>query len=281
MNKAFDLINRRISVRSYSDRAVDKNLRDELIRMCANPGRGPFGASVRFNLLDMDPLGKAELKLLGTYGVIKGARLYILAAVEDGPGALDDTGYLLEKIILRATAAGLGTCWLAGTFKRAAFASRMNLSPGEMLPAITPAGYPANQISATDSLMRFSARSSKRKPREELFFAGDGSTPLTVKDMGGYRDALEAVRLGPSASNKQPWRIIMPEPGIFTLYLKENIIYNRIMGKIRIQRLDMGIAMCHFELVAHDQGLSGAWRTDLPAKSLPGLTHIATWSSGV
>jgi nitroreductase len=278
MNKAFDLVNRRVSVRSYSDRTVEKPLRDELNKLCANPGRGPFGASVRFSLLDMDPLGKAELKALGTYGVIKGARLYILAAVEESPGALDDTGYLLEKIILRATAAGLGTCWLAGTFKRAAFASRMELAPGEMLPAITPVGYPANQISATDSLMRFSARSSKRKPREELFFAADGSTPLNVEAMGAYRDALEAVRLGPSASNRQPWRIVMPEPGIFTLYLKENIIYNRILGKLRIQRLDMGIAMCHFELVAHDQGLPGGWFTDLPAKQLPGLTPVATWS---
>ncbi len=279
MNKELDVISRRISVRSYSDRAVEESLRDELDKICSNLGHGPFGAAVRFKILDMNPLEKADLKTLGTYGVIKGARLYILAAVEEGPGALDDTGYLLEKIILRATAAGLGTCWLGGTFRRAAFASRMNLAPEEMLPAITPVGYPANQISATDSMMRFSARSSKRKPWEELFFAGDGQTPLSRKNIGDYRDALEAVRLGPSASNRQPWRIVMPEPGTFNLYLKENKIYNRILGKIRIQRLDMGIAMCHFELVAHDNGLPGRWLTDLPAKQMPGLTYVATWIS--
>ncbi len=277
MYNALDVINRRISVRSYSDKELEESLRDELDKICSNPGLGPFGVSVRFKILDMEPLGKAELKSLGTYGVIKGASLYILAAVKEGPGALDDTGYLLEKIILTATAADLGTCWLGGTFRRAAFASRMNLSPGEMLPAITPVGYPANQISATDSLMRFGARSSKRKPWEELFFSADGHTPLGFKEIGDYRDALEAVRLGPSASNRQPWRIVMPEPGTFSLYLKENKIYNRIMGKIRIQRLDMGIAMCHFELAARDQGLPGRWLTDLPSRQLPGLTHIATW----
>ena len=279
MNKALDVINRRISVRSYSDRAIEETLRDELDKVCSNPGYGPFGAAVRLKMLDMDPLEKADLKTLGTYGVIKGARLYILAAVEEGPGALDDTGYLLEKVILRAAAAGLGTCWLGGTFRRAAFASRMNLSPGEMLPAITPVGYPANQISATDSVIRFGGRFSKRKPWEELFFAGDGQTPLNIKDIGDYRNALEAVRLGPSASNRQPWRIVMSEPGTFNLYLKENKIYNRIMGKIRIQRLDMGIAMCHFELAARDIGLPGRWLTDRPAKQLPGLTYVATWIS--
>lgn len=279
MNKALDVISRRTSVRSYNDRTVDESLRDELDMICSNPGQGPFGAAVRFKILNMDPLEKADLKTLGTYGIIKGARLYILAAVEESPGALDDTGYLLEKIILRATTAGLGTCWLGGTFRRAAFASRMNLSPGEMLPAITPVGYPANHISAADSMVRFGARSSKRKPWEELFFTGDGHTPLSVKDIGDYRDALEAVRLGPSASNRQPWRIVMSEPGTFDLYLKENKIYNRIMGKIRIQRLDMGIAMCHFELVARGNELPGRWQTDLPAKQLPGLTYVATWSS--
>ncbi len=277
MDKALDVISRRISVRSYSDRVVEESLRDELDKICSNPGHGPFGLAVRLKMLDMDPLEKADLKTLGTYGVIKGARLYILAAVEEGPGALDDTGYLLEKIILRATAAGLGTCWLGGTFRRAAFATRMNLSPEEMLPAITPVGYPANKISATDSMMRFGARSSKRKPWEELFFAADGQTPLSSKDADDYRDALEAVRLGPSASNRQPWRIVMSAPGTFNLYLKENKIYNRILGKIRIQRLDMGIAMCHFELVAHDNELPGRWLTDLPAKQLPGLTYVATW----
>jgi nitroreductase len=278
MDKVFDIISQRISVRSYSERAVEESLRDELVRICSNPGHGPFKAPVRFKMLDMDPLEKAELKALGTYGVIKGANLYILAAVEEGPGALDDIGYLLEKIILQATAAGLGTCWLGGTFRRSAFAAKMNLLPGEMLSAITPVGYPAKQISATDSMMRFGARSSKRKSWKELFFAGDGLTPLDEKVTGDYRDALEAVRLGPSASNKQPWRIVMPEPGIFNLYLKENKIYNRIMGKIRIQRLDMGIAMCHFELVARELGLPGCWLTDLPAKQLPGLTYVATWT---
>ncbi len=277
MNKALDVINRRISVRSYSDKVLEESLLNELDKICSSPGQGPFGATVRFKILDLDPLEKAELKPLGTYGVIKGARFYILAAVEEGPGALDDTGYLFEKIILQATAAGLGTCWLGGTFKRAAFASKMNLSAGEMLPAITPVGYPANQVSATDSLMRFGARSSKRKPREELFFAGDGHTPLSVNGIGDYRDALEAVRLGPSASNKQPWRIVMPEPGIFNLYLKENIVYNRIMGKIRIQRLDMGIAMCHFELVAKERGLGGSWQKPVQSKEMPHLSHIADW----
>jgi hypothetical protein len=32
-----------------------------------------------------------------------------------------------------------------------------------------------------------------------------------------------------------------------------------------LQRMDMGIAMCHFELTAREQGLHGHWETLAPA----------------
>ncbi len=89
----------------------------------------------------------------------------------------------------------------------------------------------------------------------------------------------DAARMGPSASNRQPWRIVKGENGVFHLFLKENKIYNRILGKIRIQNIDMGIAMCHFEMVAREQSLSGQWKVDSPADQTPALQYIASWSS--
>ena len=50
------------------------------------------------------------------------------------------------------------------------------------------------------------------------------------------------------------------------------------MGKIRIQSLDMGIAMCHFAMVAREQDLPGSWKIDPTAPILTGLQYIATWS---
>ncbi|MGH4140908.1 hypothetical protein [Clostridium sp.] len=40
------------------------------------------------------------------------------------------------------------------------------------------------------------------------FFETDGLVPLNEDSAGEYVVPLEMVRLGPSASNKQPWRII-------------------------------------------------------------------------
>ena len=277
--EVFQAIKERISVRSYSSRQVEEASFRDLESYIKNLGKGPFGTKPRFKMLNLEPLDKKELKGLGTYGFIKGARLYILGAVKDIPGALEDLGYSMEMIILKATSLGLGTCWLGGTFKRAAFAQKMDLETGELLPAITPLGYPADQALPSDRLIRLAAKSKKRKPWSELFFSPGGKTPLTENEAGPYQDVLEAVRLGPSASNRQPWRIVKDEAGYFHLFLKENKIYNRIMGKIRIQNIDMGIAMCHFAMAAREHNLPGYWKAKFDAPAVPGLQYIATWSA--
>lgn len=275
--KASEAIKKRISVRRYSDEPVGVKQRAELEEYSHDNARGPFGSEVRFQLLDLEPLGREEMRRLGTYGMIRGARLYLLGAVKEGEGAFEDLGYCLEKVILKATMMGLGTCWLGGTFKRAAFASKMNLVEDEMLPAITPLGYALEEPSFSDKMVRFSASSNKRKSWSELFLSADGRTPLQEADAAEYGPALDAVRMGPSASNRQPWRIVMVSPGYFQLFLKENKIYNRIMGKLRMQNIDMGIAMSHFALVAAENQLPGSWIKEEEDPAVPGLQYIASW----
>lgn len=274
---AFDTIKERISVRSYREKPVEAELRKEVEDYYINLGSGPFNAAVRFDMLDLKPLDKNELRRFGTYGMIKGANLYILGAVKDEPGALEDLGYCMEKIILKATSLGLGTCWLGGTFRRSAFASKVNLAENELLPAVTPLGYAAEEVSTADRIARFTAGSNKRKPWDQLFFQADGNMPLPKEDAGQYADALEAVRMGPSASNRQPWRIVQEKEGIYHLFLQENKVYNRLLGKIRIQNIDMGIAMCHFEIVAREKGLKGNWVVDKYTVRDSGRKYIASW----
>jgi hypothetical protein len=47
-----------------------------------------------------------------------------------------------------------------------------------------------------------------------------------------------------------------------------------------MQRLDLGIAMCHFELTAREQGLKGHWMVSEPKLEKPdALTeYTATWA---
>ena len=272
-----EAIKKRRSVRNYSEEPIGQSQFSELEKYSREYTCGPFGAKVRFQLLNIQPLGREEMRRLGTYGVIKGARLFLLGAAKESEGAMEDLGYCMEKIILKATAMGLGTCWLGGTFKRSAFAEKMNLARDELLPVITPVGYALDELSLSDRVFRFSAASNKRKPWSELFFSADGISPLEKEDAEDYCEALEAVRMGPSASNRQPWRMVRDEGGRYHLYLHENKIYNRIMGKIRLQNIDMGIAMSHFEIVARELQLPGNWEREEKAPVLPKMQYISSW----
>ena len=277
MLDAMEIIRKRTSVRTYSPSPVDDLLKAQLEKICQEKQEGPFHNSLRFQVLDLEEISREELPKLGTYGVIKGAQLYILGAVREGKYCLEDLGYSMENVILEATRLGLGTCWLAGTFKRGSFARQMHLSKDELLPAITPVGYPAEHNTTVNGLIRLSVGANRRKPWEELFYKADGKTPLLEEEAGSYRDALEAVRLGPSATNRQPWRLVKDQKDQYHLYLKENRLYNKLLGKIRIQNIDMGIAMCHFELVARQREYKGCWQQADPNLHLHGLKYIASW----
>ncbi len=48
-----------------------------------------------------------------------------------------------------------------------------------------------------------------------------------------------------------------------------------------MQRIDMGIAMCHFELAALQLGPAGNWTFEDPGLPLPGplTSYVATWAA--
>lgn len=214
---------------------------------------------------------------MGTYGVIKSARYFLIGTTKNSPMAMEDYGYCKEILILKATALGLGTCWLGGTFQASGFAQAAALREGEILPTVSPIGYPSEQKSITERIMRRIAGSDNRKPWSDIFFANDFATPLTRPQAGKYSEALENLRLAPSASNKQPWRILLDTgKNTFHFYLSRSFGYNLLRG-ISLQDIDLGIAMSHFEITAREQGLAGIWQVDTNAPKETSLDYIVSW----
>ena len=276
---ALDVIRRRVSCRSFDGRPLDNNMKEKLRTFFRENTRGPFGNPLRFELIDLTEAERAELKSLGTYGVIKGASLFIAGAVVKGARAMEDFGYGMERTILFATTLGLGTCWLGGTLNRAGFARKIGLAAEELMPAISPVGYPAEKRSLTDRAFRFMAKSDKRKPWQELFFDEQPGNPLSKENAGVLEAALEGVRRGPSASNRQPWRIIR-EGASCHFFLARTPGYDKMLGEIRLQEVDMGIALCHFELAAQELKIRGSWKEAKPAFDAGTLEYVVSWVTG-
>lgn len=241
----------RTSVRSYSDRLLD-NATLEKLHAYRKTLSNPFSGRVRFRLLESNVI---ESEKLGTYGMIKGAKYFIGAAVENGDMALEALGYEVEQLVLYAASLELGTCWLGGTFNRGRFAKAMEVQENEIFPIVTPIGYASDKKRIVSSLMRKFGKFDQRKPWDTLFFDGSFSTPLTWEKAGEYASVLEQVRLGPSASNLQPWRIVR-QGDSYHFYEAKNKGYAE-RASYDIQQVDMGIAACHFHLSAIEKGLDG------------------------
>ncbi len=274
---ALDVIRRRVSCRSFDGRPLDDREKERLRAFFRENTRGPFGNALRFELIDLTEAERAELKSLGSYGVVKGAFLYIAGAVKKGARALEDYGCGMERNILYATALGLGTCWLGGTLNRAGFARKIALAQDELMPAISPVGYPAQKRTLTDRAFRFMAKSDRRKPWPELFFDGRPGSPLARENAGAFGEALEAVRIGPSASNRQPWRVVR-EGASFHFFLQRTPGYDKMTGEVKLQDVDMGIALCHFELAAAESGNRGTWQAIKPAFDAGTWEYVLTWA---
>jgi nitroreductase len=277
MPKITETIKERISCRTYSEQPIEDKVLKEFSASINAVHTGPFGNQPKFKLIKLTSLTPQEWKKLGTYGIIKNAQIFLAGSIQDGHLAMEDYGYCKEKLILQATQFGLGTCWLGGTLQRSRFAQAIGLREGELLPTISPVGYPAQQKSITEKMMRWGVGSDNRKTWSDIFFADNFSQPMTQSQAGKYSEALENLRLAPSAGNKQPWRILRDaKKNGFHFYLSRAFGYNSLLP-VSLQNIDMGIAMCHFALTAQETGLKGKWQIDAAAPKEKSLDYIVTW----
>jgi nitroreductase len=286
MKLSMDSIRDRVSVRSYDGEALGAEDSRALTAAFAEAGPCPLGHAPRFALVSDVEAGLGGVTKVGTYGLIKGVRAFVVGVVAKDELACVDFGYALEGIVLRATELGLGTCWIGGVFERGKILKALGAAKGEFAPAMATVGKAADSRSVQDQLAGRGSGQGLRKPPAELFFAagGDGSwEPLA--DQGRWAGILEAVRIGPSASNKQPWRLIVDRRGggeRLHLAMDENRLYNNMLGATKLQELDMGIAMRHVEVTAAADGLRGSWKrlAEAPIAEGGARRYIASWVEG-
>lgn len=267
----------RRSVRTYKDLPISS---ETLAKFESYIGTlsNPFGASVTFRMLESNTAVNKDK--LGTYGMITGAKKFFGASVKQSESALQGMGYEFEKLILYAESLGLGTCWLGGTFNRSEFAKAMSVNENDLFPAISPLGYATVKKSVKESLVRKSIKADQRKPWDMLFFNQSFASPLTAEIAGAYAFPLEMTRLAPSASNKQPWRIVK-DGDKYHFYEEKAPGYSDRLG-FDVQRIDLGISACHFHLAAIEKDLPGKFEVlAAPQIDVPqNVYYLFSWVAG-
>ena len=146
MTDLLKVIKGRKSVRTFDGRNVSAEDRERLLKYIQSVAN-PFRINVSFVLLDAKENGLSS-------PVIAGENLYLAGKVDRLPNAEAAYGYSFEKVVLFAWSMGIGTTWIGGTMKRELFERAADLKENEMMPCVTPLGYPASKRSLKETLMR-------------------------------------------------------------------------------------------------------------------------------
>jgi len=145
-------------------------------------------------------------------------RNYIALVGKKGRGLDEKIGYYGERVVLKATALGLSTCWVALSYSKRK--SACMIKPGETLRCVVALGYGENRGVPHQS-----------KPMEALCCADDMPA--------WFRAGVEAAMLAPTAVNQQK----------FLLTLSGNTVKAEATGGF-YSKIDLGIVKYHFEIGA-------------------------------
>ena len=267
MTELLKTIRARKSVRTFDGKPVSAEDREKLEQYIGTI-TNPFGVPVRFVLLDAKEHGLSS-------PVLSGESLYVAGKVDRASCADLAFGYAFEKLVLYAWSLGIGTTWIGGTMKREVFERAAGLAQGEMMPCVSPLGYPAERRSLRETMMRKGVGADSRLPAEKIFFDGAWDAGLPPEKEAEIADLIEMVRWAPSAVNKQPWRVVVTDRG-FHFYEKHDKGY--ISEKTGdLQKIDVGIALCHFVMGLEEQGEKPEVVIDDPELRIPdGAEYVAT-----
>ncbi|MBI0583295.1 MAG: hypothetical protein ISF22_03605 [Methanomassiliicoccus sp.] len=228
----------RRSVRKYETNGLDAAMMERVRGFTSS--MTPLFPEIR---TELRTLGPDDVK--GMFKVTAPHYLAIYSEKKEGDAA--NAGFLLQQADLFLSANGLGSCWQGGPKPT----GNVPEVPGLDFVIMLAFGRAAEDVHRT-SVTQF-----KRKPLEEI---------CTVQ---GYDDILGAARIAPSGMNNQSWFFTGGE-GMIHAYAARSLITDRM------NRVNVGIALCHMWLAAEHENMKNRIMSD-PR----GLEKVPGWHSYV
>ena len=152
-------IHQRISRRSYLPAPIEEE-KLAVLKQEIEKANQESGLSITF-LED----GSEAFEGVKSYGMFSGVRsLIVLKGWEETEHLMEKAGYYGERLVLAATALGLGTCWVGGTFDKES--EVFALPKNEQIVCVSTGGHVA-QSSLKEKVIR-GVMHRKTKPIEEM-----------------------------------------------------------------------------------------------------------------
>jgi nitroreductase len=226
-SELYEYIAKRKSVRKYEEEPLDKTALSEILEFAGKAARLDKDIKTETHIIPRDSV---------TLFLPVKSPHYLMFTSEAKDGYLENAGFILQQIDLFLSSKGYGSCYVgmalpSGEAKRAAKLEYV---------IVLAFGRPAEPLYRTE-ISQFK--------RRDLSAIADASELLA--DMDSFDETaeiLESVRLAPSATNSQPWFLITDKRRLDFFCEKPSLI--KAIGYRKMNRIDMGIALCHCAVAA-------------------------------
>ncbi|MBP1743554.1 MAG: nitroreductase [Firmicutes bacterium] len=239
----YDYISKRKSVRQYDDRPLDIRAISEILEFVGKAE--PLHKEIK---KEIQVVSKDEINV---FLPVRSPH-YLMMTSEPREGYLENAGFLLQQIDLFLSSKGYGSCYVG-----MALPSKEARSMSELEYVIVLAfGRPAEPLHRTEP------SEFKRKPLPEI--ADLSELMEDIDSFDAVTDIMDSVRLAPSATNGQPWYMV-PDTGRLDFYCVK-LGFIKSIGYRKMNRIDMGAALCHCSLAAEHAGIPSEFIFDSEAQ---------------
>jgi nitroreductase len=249
----YDYISKRKSVRKYTDEPLGIKAVSEILEFAGKAE--PLHKEIKTQI---KVVSKDEVNV---FLPVRSPH-YLMMTSEPREGYLENAGFLLQQIDLFLSSKGYGSCYVG-----MALPTKETRRMSELEYVIVLAfGKPAEPLHRTE-------RSEfKRKPLPEI--ANLSELMEDIDSFDAVTDIMDSVRLAPSATNGQPW-FMVPDAGKLDFYCEKPGLIKSI-GYKKMNKIDMGIALCHCSLAASHAGISSKFTFETVAEARCRKDHFYT-----
>lgn len=268
------LITERKSVRDYKKTKVSEKNINKILEYSINCGKLISTIENEIIIKDNDKDNVFDI-LNGTAGYLGRmieAPHYLIILSDKNEYYVENTGYLGEKILLKAFDLGVNSCWI--TFPNSdIIKEKLNITTNKEVCALIALGYDANktkiinpmQVGGNYSKSQIDVvndNTSFRYKIQDIVYFKEWDNKANLSDLKrmGLLEALHYARMAPSTLNRQPWRFILDD-GMLILTIRDDDNTSEYEEKI-----DSGISMLYFELIVDQTLFDLTWIMGKPKK---------------
>jgi hypothetical protein len=197
---------------------------------------------------------------------------YMIILSDEKQNYIENAGYVVENIMVKAYDLGVGSCWI--TFDDGELIKeKLSIKSDKKLAGLIALGFDDNKLKILNE-----PKTGDNPSKANIRFEEDNVTiMLDVEDVvfiekwgnradadelqiRGLLDAFNFARFAPSSLNKQPWRFII-DKDLVILALKKDPMVSDYDSKV-----DIGIVMLYFDLIVNNSIKDTNWQLGKPDK---------------